>query len=201
MHFNQVTLILIAATGALATPLGQDLEARNPESTLLSSESVAEGESFEVWGRDLDARDSDLNLLSSENTADGGSFEAWGKREAKPLNARWTSCASGTITPKCDDENGGQNVLCVSLLNYLSAYGTTKPPSGSKQLCYAGSGGKCCTGWNVDVPNLTYSALVNNVQTMYQTCSGSSGNSAKMNGVKLINTCANQCLNNGHQCS
>ncbi|KAK9421839.1 putative WD-like domain-containing protein [Seiridium unicorne] len=201
MHFNQVTLILIAATGALATPLGQDLEARNPESTLLSSESVTDGESFEVWGRDLDAGDPDLTLLSSENTADGGSFEAWGKREAKSLNARKTSCATGTITPTCDNKNGGQNALCLSLISYLSSFGTQATPSGSKQLCYAGSGGKCCTGWNVAVPNLNYNDLVSNAQTMYQTCSGSSGNSAKMNGVKLYQTCANQCLNDGHGCS
>lgn len=201
MHFNQVTLILIAATGALATPLGQDLQARNPELSLLSSETAAEGESFEVWGQNLDARDPDLTLLSSENTADGGSFEAWGKREAKSLNARKTNCVTGTISPVCDDSNGGQNALCLSLISYLSSFGTQATPSGSKQLCYTGSGGKCCTGWNVAVPNLNYNDLVGNAQTMYQTCSGSSGNSGKMNGVKLYDTCANQCLNNGHSCS
>ena len=177
MHFNQVTLILIAATGALATPLGQDLEARNPDLALLHSEAAGEGENFEVWGK----------------------REA--EPEAKSLNARKTSCASGTITPVCDTENGGQNALCLSLISYLSSFGTQSIPSGSKQLCYTGSGGKCCTGWNVDVPSLNYNDLVANAQSMYQTCSGSSGNSGKMNGVKLYQTCANQCLNNGHTCS
>lgn len=197
MHLSQVTLLLLAATGALATPLGQDLEARDSD-ILLSSKKTNEGEGFEVWGRAVDARDEDT-LFKSDTTPNGGSFEAWGKRQAQALTERKTKCASG-VSPVCDDKNGGPNTLCLSLISYLSSFSSQTTPKGSKALCYTGADGKCCTKWNTNIKYLTYGDLVPNAQTMYSSCSGSSGNSGKMNGVRLHGTCANQCLNNGHSC-
>lgn len=152
---------------------------------------------------DIDARNPDLIQLGSENTADGGTLEFWGKREVEALNARWgggTKCVTGTITPKCDNShNEAENALCDSLIGNVNGYGTQSIDSSWRQVCYKGTDGKCCTSWSGSITGLKYSDLAGNAQTMATSCSNN-GISAKMSGLKIDNTCVNQCLNSGHSC-
>lgn len=200
MHFTQVTLLFIAATGALATPLGQDIHARNPGLTQIGSENTADGGSMEFWGRDIEARDPALTQFGSEDTTDGGSMEFWGKRDIESQLVRRTKCKSDPIIPHCDNkENLAENALCDSLIGNLAAYGSQRIDKGWRQVCYKGQTGKCCTAWSGGIDNLQYSDLVKNAQTMVQSCSNN-GVSAKMSGVRIRGACVNHCLNSGHSC-
>ena len=169
-------------------------------------ETETETENLVARSAEIDARNPDLIQLGSTNTADGGSLEFWGdlskRDEVESLEARWggTKCATGKITPVCDNShNEAENALCDSLISNLNGYSSQAIPSNWRQVCYKGQNGKCCTSWSGAINNLKYSDLSGNAQTMSQSCS-SNGISAKMNGLKIEGTCVNQCLNSGHSC-
>ncbi|KAI0191617.1 hypothetical protein F4808DRAFT_476019 [Astrocystis sublimbata] len=116
------------------------------------------------------------------------------------LERKGTQC-SASPTPSCDtSKNQAENELGENLLETLNAQSTTPVPTDWRQICYRGSSGSCCTGWNTQVDNLQQGDLAANLETLSQSCS-SNGISGKIYGTKLYNTCVNQCANSGHKCS
>ncbi|KXJ88468.1 hypothetical protein Micbo1qcDRAFT_178090 [Microdochium bolleyi] len=191
MYSKTVALFLLAATGALASPVAPAAPAApiaaravDPDLRIINTNTLPNGDVVEIWGRTPEAH-----------------ARAVAEEAARTLDARANSCASGTITPKCDSKNGGGSSNCLSLISLLQQF-PTQSLNGGTQVCYTGTGEPCCTKSNRAISNLQYGDFTANAQTMYQTCPGSSGVSGKMFGVNFFaGNCGNQCMNNGHNCA
>ncbi|KAI0548064.1 hypothetical protein F4679DRAFT_585822 [Xylaria curta] len=196
MHFSTVTLLSVAITASLATPVLEteqtDLFQRTTdleELTLFLTADRGNGERMEYYGVNTTA----VAINAAANAANK-------EKPTRTLERKGTSC-SATPTPSCDTKkNQAQNALCESLINDLNAQYTVAIPKEWRQICYRGTDGSCCTGWNTEVSNLQQGDLAANVETVAQSCSAN-GVSGKIYGTKLFQTCCNQCVNSGHKCS
>ncbi|KAI0147790.1 hypothetical protein GGR57DRAFT_515519 [Xylariaceae sp. FL1272] len=152
----------------------------------------------------------DWILLGADDRGNGTSMEYYGvmavedttadTQPTRTLEGRGTQC-SATPTPSCDTKhNQAQNSLCSYLLDNLSAQSTLSVDPSWRQICYRGTDGSCCTGWNEAVSKLQQGDLADNVQILSEYCSAN-GVSGKIYGTKLYNTCVNLCVNSGHRCS
>ncbi|KAI1739742.1 hypothetical protein F4680DRAFT_448738 [Xylaria scruposa] len=214
MHFSTVTLLSVAITASLATPVMEteylerdhtmaDLSQRTTdleELTLLFTSDRGNGERMEYYGVNTSAVA--INVTANTvNNIDGNRRNK--RKQEKPtrtLERKGTSC-SANPTPSCDTKkNQAQNELCQNLINDLNAQYTVPIPKDWRQTCYRGTDGSCCTGWNTEVRYLRHGDLAANVDAVTQFCSAN-GISGKIYGTRLAGTCCNQCINSGHGCS
>ncbi|KAH9889654.1 hypothetical protein F4778DRAFT_796727 [Xylariomycetidae sp. FL2044] len=210
MHFSTVFLLSTAAMSVMSSPLNDVSRSLSEGSlfardglTLLDSADRGNGSKMEYYGVSGGAQKREDEPGEPADLQDRSDEDGEGDGDVQPtptIAERGTKC-SASPTASCDTKNNqAQNSLCANLLDDLNAQYDTSVPSSWRQICYRGTDGSCCTGWNTQVNYLKQGTLAANVQTLNEQCSAN-GISGKIYGTKLSYTCVNQCVNSGHTCS
>lgn len=190
MHFSSLSVLIIAATSAIATPLGSEsgvqLVQRNGQLferrnglVKLASEKVGDGE-FSGWGVDeLQSRDEVENAPEPTRTVQ---------------LAERVECEHNP-KPSCDTSYRARDDDCERLQDRLFEKREQNVPDGWQSYCYKGDVGECCVSWSDPVEGLKYGDLEDPSDEIRRRCA-SNGISGLIRGKYVTDVCVHVCLSN-----